>query len=120
MKIELPVDAHLPADYVESERLRLEMYKRLAAVATDADIEAVREELLDRYGPLPQPVAALLAVAAFRLQAKRCGVQEVVGQGNFIRFAPADLPERRSCGWPASIRDLRCARRPVSSWCLGR
>jgi transcription-repair coupling factor (superfamily II helicase) len=93
MKIELPVDAHLPADYVESERLRLEMYKRLAAVATDADIEAVREELLDRYGPLPQPVSALLAVAAFRLQARRCGVQEVVAQGNFIRFAPADLPD---------------------------
>ena len=93
MKIELPVDAHLPADYVESERLRLEMYKRLAAVAADADIEAVREELLDRYGPLPEPVTALLAVAAFRLQAKRCGVQEVVAQGNFIRFAPADLPD---------------------------
>ncbi|PFG17389.1 transcription-repair coupling factor [Propionicimonas paludicola] len=93
MKIELPVDAHLPADYVESERLRLEMYKRLAAVATEADIEAVREELLDRYGPLPDPVAALLAVAAFRLHAKNCGVQEVVAQGNFIRFAPADLPD---------------------------
>ncbi len=93
MKIELPVDAHLPADYVESERLRLEMYKRLAAVGTEADIDAVREELLDRYGPLPQPVAALLSVAAFRLHAKRCGVQEVVAQGNFVRFAPADLPD---------------------------
>jgi len=38
-------------------------------------------------------VDALLSVAAFRLQAKRCGVQEVVAQGNFIRFAPADLPD---------------------------
>jgi transcription-repair coupling factor (superfamily II helicase) len=93
MKIELPVDAHLPSDYVESERLRLEMYKRLAAVATDADIESVREELLDRYGPLPAPVEALLAVAAFRLQARRRGVHEVVAQGTMIRFAPADLPD---------------------------
>jgi transcription-repair coupling factor (superfamily II helicase) len=93
MKIELPVDAHLPSDYVESERLRLEMYKRLAAVTSDADIAAVRDELVDRYGPPPAPVEALLAVAAFRLQARRHGVHEVVAQGNLIRFAPADLPD---------------------------
>jgi transcription-repair coupling factor (superfamily II helicase) len=93
MKIELPVDAHLPGDYVESERLRLEMYKRLAAVVTPADIAAVREELLDRFGPLPAPAEALLAVAAFRLEARRRGIHEVVVAGNMIRFSPADLPD---------------------------
>ena len=93
MKIELPVDAHLPGDYVESERLRLEMYKRLAAVASEADITAVRDELVDRYGAPPAPVEALLAVASFRLLARRHGVHEVVSQGTMIRFAPADLPD---------------------------
>ena len=93
MKIELPVDAHLPADYVESERLRLEMYKRLAAVTSDADIAAVRDELVDRYGEPPAPVTALLAVAAFRIEARRRGVHEVVANGAMIRFAPADLPD---------------------------
>ena len=93
MKIELPVDAHLPADYVESERLRLEMYKRLAAVTSDADIEAVRDELVDRYGAPPAPVTALLAVASFRMEARRRGVHEVVANGAMIRFAPADLPD---------------------------
>ena len=93
MKIELPVDAHLPSDYVESERLRLEMYKRLAAVTSDADITAVRDELVDRYGQPPAPVAALLAVAAFRMDARRRGVHEVVANGAMIRFAPADLPD---------------------------
>ncbi|MCA0294748.1 MAG: transcription-repair coupling factor [Actinobacteria bacterium] len=93
MKIELPVDAHLPAEYVESERLRLEMYKRLAAVTSDADIAAVRDELVDRYGPPPAPAEALLAVAGFRLEARRYGVHEVVAQGTMIRFAPADLPD---------------------------
>lgn len=93
MRIELPVDAHLPAEYVESERLRLEMYKRLAAVTSEADIAGVRDELLDRYGPLPPPVEALLAVASFRLEARRHGVHEVVAQGNMVRFAPADLPD---------------------------
>ncbi len=93
MRIELPVEAHLPSDYVESERLRLEMYKRLAQVKTPDDITAVRDELVDRYGPPPAPVQALLAVAAFRLEAARRGIREVVAHGNFIRFAPADLPE---------------------------
>lgn len=95
MKIELPVDAHLPGDYVESERLRLEMYKRLAAVASAADIESVRAELLDRYGPLPEPAAALLAVAGFRLEARSHGIHEIVVAGNMIRFSPADLPESK-------------------------
>ena len=93
MKIELPVDAHLPGDYVSSERLRLEMYKRLAAVTSAADIAAVREELVDRYGEPPAPAEALLAVAAFRLAARAHGVNEVVAQGNMIRFAPAVLPD---------------------------
>ena len=93
MRIELPVDAHLPVDYIESERLRLEMYKRLAAVTTSAELDAVREELLDRYGEPPEPVRALLAVAAFRLEARRRGVTEVIQAGTNIRFAPAELPE---------------------------
>jgi len=93
MKIELPVDAHLPPDYVESERLRLEMYKRLAAVSAEADITAVREELLDRYGPLPAPAEALLSVASFRLEARRRGVHEIVMAGAMVRFAPVDLPD---------------------------
>jgi transcription-repair coupling factor (superfamily II helicase) len=93
MKIELPVDAHLPSEYVESERLRLEMYKRLAAVATEADIAAVRDELVDRYGTPPAPAEALLGVAGFRLLARSHGIHEVVAQGNMIRFAPVDLPD---------------------------
>ena len=53
VRIELPIDAHLPTDYVESERLRLEMYKRLAEVRAEADVKAVEAELHDRYGPPP-------------------------------------------------------------------
>src|SRR6185369_3235718 len=56
MRIELPVDAHLPHDYVPSERLRLEMYKRLAEVRADEDVDLIREEMLDRYGEPPAEV----------------------------------------------------------------
>ena len=95
VRIELPIDAHLPTDYVESERLRLEMYKRLAEVRTEADIEAVEAELHDRYGPPPEGCVNLLAVARFRLLARTAGLTEIVTQGTFIRFGPASLPESR-------------------------
>jgi transcription-repair coupling factor (superfamily II helicase) len=53
----------------------------------------VRDELVDRYGPLPDPVERLLAVAAFRVVARRYGLTEVTLQGNQVRFAPLDLRE---------------------------
>ena len=95
VRIELPVDAHLPADYVESERLRLEMYKRLAEVRAEADVKAVEAELHDRYGAPPPEVHNLIEVARFRLLARSAGLHEIVGQGRFLRFAPAHLPESR-------------------------
>ncbi|HEY6665292.1 MAG TPA: transcription-repair coupling factor [Propionibacteriaceae bacterium] len=96
VRIELPVDAHLPTDYIESERLRLEMYKRLAEVRAEADIKAVEAELHDRYGSPPSEVLNLIEVARFRLLARSAELTEIVGQGRFIRFAPAHLPESRA------------------------
>ncbi|MBK8461784.1 MAG: transcription-repair coupling factor [Nigerium sp.] len=95
MKIELTVDAHLPVDYVESERLRLEMYKRLAAVRKPGELDAVRAELLDRYGPLPAPVDNLFGVARFRLLCRAAGITEVLSAGTMIRFSPVVLAESR-------------------------
>ncbi len=93
MKIELPIDAHLPHDYVPSERLRLEMYKRLAEVRSDDDVALLREELVDRYGEPPEPVRSLLEVARFRARARQAGLTDVTAQGNYVRFAPVSLPE---------------------------
>ncbi len=96
MKIELPVSAHLPHDYVPGERLRLEAYRKLAAANTHEGIDEVRAELEDRYGELPQPVLNLLAVSRFRVAAREVGLTDVALQGNFIKFAPADLPESKT------------------------
>ncbi len=96
MRIELPINAHLPTDYVESERLRLEMYKRLAEVRAEADVKAVEAELHDRYGEPPAEVTNLLAVARFRLLARQAGLTEIVTQGTFIRFGPASLPDSKN------------------------
>ncbi len=91
VKVELPINANLPRDYITGERLRLDAYRRVAEVATPEQLAEVRAELADRYGPPPEPVENLLAVAAFRLHARRYGVHEIALQGRSIRFAPMDL-----------------------------
>jgi transcription-repair coupling factor (superfamily II helicase) len=93
VRIELPIDAHLPHDYVPSERLRLEMYKRLAAVRFDTEVAELGEELRDRYGEPPEAVASLLEVARLRVRARAAGVAEINTAGNYVRFAPVELPE---------------------------
>jgi transcription-repair coupling factor (superfamily II helicase) len=93
VKIELPVDAHLPHDYVPGERLRLEAYKKLAAVDTEAGVEEIRAELTDRYGVPPRPVENLLQVARLRVTARRAGLADVGTQGQHVRFGPLDLRE---------------------------
>ncbi len=96
VKVEIPIDAHVPHEYVAEERLRLEAYKRLAAASTDEEVDAVAEELNDRYGTYPEPVANLLAVARFRIHARRAGVREIVAQGSMIRFTPVELADSRA------------------------
>ncbi|MEU7022237.1 transcription-repair coupling factor [Streptomyces sp. NPDC046203] len=93
VKIELPVDAHVPHDYAPGERLRLAAYRAIASANSEEDVKAVREELTDRYGKLPEPVENLLLVAGLRMLARACGVGEIVLQGPNIRFAPVELRE---------------------------
>nr|WP_239455409.1 transcription-repair coupling factor [Nocardioides gilvus] len=95
IRIDLPVDAHLPHDYVSSERLRLEMYKRLSEVRTDADVDEIRAELVDRYGTPPDVVESLLVVARFRARVRDAGLTEVVVAGKNVRFGPVALPDSR-------------------------
>jgi transcription-repair coupling factor (superfamily II helicase) len=93
VKVDLPIDANLPVEYLPGERLRLEAYRALASAATDEAVDAVRAELVDRYGPVPPQVENLLAVARFKVACRRYGVTEVSLQGNVVRFTPVELPE---------------------------
>jgi transcription-repair coupling factor (superfamily II helicase) len=95
VKVDLPIDAHLPHDFINVERLRLEMYRKLAEVRDDAALDEVRAELADRYGDIPTPVENLIQVARFRLLARRYGLTDVSLQGRHIRFTPIPLPESK-------------------------
>lgn len=91
--IDLPVDAHLPTEYIEHERLRLEAYRKIADADSGEVLDAVADELDDRYGALPEPVQNLFEVARLRLEVRAAGVTDVVAQGKYIRFGPIELPD---------------------------
>ena len=93
IRVELPVDAHLPHAWVPSEKVRLQAYQQLADAHDLAALDQVREELLDRFGSFPEPVERLLEVATLRALVRRAGLTEVVAQGSKIRFFPVELPE---------------------------
>ena len=103
IKVDLPVNAHLPHDYVTSDRLRPEAYGRLAA---DADA-AVAEELRDRYSAPPEPVGNLIEVARFRALARQLGITEVSLQGSAVRITPGQLCESLSVDQPGGRPRLR-------------
>ncbi|WP_025158637.1 transcription-repair coupling factor [Leifsonia aquatica] len=97
LRLELPVDAHIPEEYVDSERLRLEAYQKLSSASAptskDGQIDLVVEELSDRYGEPPVQVLNLVAVSRLRRAAQKAGLGEVVAMGSNLRLAPAILPD---------------------------
>ena len=76
-RVDLRVDAFLPADYVAEEKQRMEMYKRIASIVTDEDRADVTDELIDRYGELPEAAETLLDVSQLRALCNRLGVSQV-------------------------------------------
>ena len=92
-KVELPITAHLPVEYVPSERLRLDLYRRMADCSDDSGLDSIVEELVDRFGELPEPAQSLIEVARIRTLAKSRELTEVVWQGKFLKVAPLTLPE---------------------------
>ncbi|WP_246600961.1 transcription-repair coupling factor [Skermania piniformis] len=93
VRIDLPVDAHVPPDYVTSDRLRLEAYRKLAAAGDDGALAAVVEELIDRYGPLPVEVGRLVSVARLRLLCRSHRVTEVAVTGVTLKLGPLNLAD---------------------------
>ena len=105
VSIEIPVDAHIPAHYISREAARLEAYRRLAAVTEHEEVEDIRGEWIDRFGPVPEPAESLLSIGRLRVECLRAGVSEVVvtrrggsalSAARFAaRLAPVDLPASR-------------------------
>jgi transcription-repair coupling factor (superfamily II helicase) len=97
LRLELPVQARIPEDYIDSERLRLEAYQKLSGAAgvaaAEEAIDTVVDELRDRSGELPAEAEGLVAVARLRRRAAQAGLSDVVAMGPNLRLAPARLPD---------------------------
>ena len=93
IRIDLPLDAHIPVEYIASERLRLEAYRKFATAESDEAIERVIEELRDRYGEPPREIELIAVVSRLRLLCRDLKVHEVVATGSKISFSPIDLQE---------------------------
>jgi transcription-repair coupling factor (superfamily II helicase) len=96
IRVDLPVRAFIPVDYLGQESLRLEMYRRVASARTEEDLAVVRSEAEDRFGPLPQEVDTLLEVTRLRIVAERLGIEEITVFRKQVRIRPIDLPEDSS------------------------
>ena len=91
--IDLPIEASIPVDYIDSDKLRLEAYRKLAASRTDEDLKELADELTDRYGKLPEEFETLFGVAHLRMKARELGISEIVAQGKNVRVGKIDPPE---------------------------
>ena len=91
LKVDVSIDAHLPNDYVPSEDLRLEAYRKLATVRTATELADIEKEWRDRFGPLPEPAQALMQVATLRVECLRIGITEIVMNGLDARLSPITL-----------------------------
>jgi transcription-repair coupling factor (superfamily II helicase) len=133
--VDLPVDAHLPDSYVPDEAQKLELYRRLARARTPGDLAAFRQEVLDRFGPLPPPVLRLVEVAELRLAAEAAGIASLAREEGslVVRFgsgltrgeamrlvAGAPLPGVRpgDVTFAASQVRIRIPRDPARAWSL--
>jgi transcription-repair coupling factor (superfamily II helicase) len=92
IKLDVPTDAFLPEDYVAKEELRLEAYRRLAGVTSPAEVDDIRSEWEDRFGPLPAPAEALLRVGDLRAECHRLGIDDIQISASGARLAPIELP----------------------------
>ncbi len=75
--ISIHVDAFIPDQYVEDGNQRLRLYQRLAAATKSADVTDLETELRDRFGPMPDPVAAMLVMVRIRLKATQLGILDI-------------------------------------------
>lgn len=88
--IDARIDAHIPAQYIKDEPVRVEAYKRIASIAGEEDLSGVWEELEDRFSPPPPPVQNLMVIALIKFYAAGCGITNVSIKNNLasLRFSP--------------------------------
>jgi transcription-repair coupling factor (superfamily II helicase) len=129
--VDLPVDAHLPDDYVPETSQKLELYRRLGRVRTAGELASFRQELADRFGPLPNPVLRLLEVVELRMAAESAGIVSISREEGELVVRLGTLSRAAAMRALASMgRDvvrfgtnqarIRLPRDPARSWAVAQ
>jgi len=96
VRLDVNVDAYVPADYVPYEQAKIEVHRRVAGAFEVADVEGLREELEDRFGPVPEPLENLLALQRARIKFGEAGVRTVSFRGDRLTVTPVELDSVRA------------------------
>jgi transcription-repair coupling factor (superfamily II helicase) len=96
VRLDVHVDAYVPADYIPYEQAKIEVHRRVAGALEVADVEHLREELEDRFGPVPEPLSNLLALQRARIKFGQAGARAVSFRGDRLAVTPIDLDSVRA------------------------
>jgi transcription-repair coupling factor (superfamily II helicase) len=96
VRLDVSVDAYVPADYVPYEQAKIEIHRRVAGSLEVAEVERLREELEDRFGPLPEPVENMLALQRARIKFGEAGARTVSFRGDRLTVVPIELDSTRA------------------------
>ena len=90
--VDLDVAAHVPANYIASDRSRIEVYRRIVSCRASVDLTQLERDLIDAFGPMPREVQRLLEVAEIRVLARRFGIQSISLRPPDVIFTIDQLP----------------------------
>ncbi|HLM86149.1 MAG TPA: transcription-repair coupling factor [Solirubrobacteraceae bacterium] len=96
VRLDVSVDAYIPADYIPYEQAKIDVHRRVASALEVADVEQLREELEDRFGTVPEPVENLLALQRARIKFGQAGAQTVSFRGDRLAVVPIELDSTRA------------------------
>jgi transcription-repair coupling factor (superfamily II helicase) len=96
VRMDLPVDAYVPGDYVPYEAAKIEVHRRIAGAREVAELIMLREELVDRFGPIPDPLDNLIRLQDARIKLGRAGASSVDFRGGRLSVTPIELDSRGS------------------------
>jgi transcription-repair coupling factor (superfamily II helicase) len=106
VRLDVNVDAYVPADYVPYEAAKVEVHRRIAAAREVADLILLREELEDRFGLLPPPLQNLISLQDARIKLGRAGARSVDFAGGRMSVAPLELDSRAAKTLRAKLEDV--------------
>jgi transcription-repair coupling factor (superfamily II helicase) len=96
VRLDVDVDAYVPADYVPYEQAKIDVHRRIAGALDVAAIETLREELEDRFGPVPEPLGNLLSLQRARIKLGQAGARSVTFRGGRLTIVPIELDSVRA------------------------